>query len=527
MTFSLAVGGRLGARPFRPRDSTLPRAGAKMESVTNAWRVALNRLGQSVTCALPGGFAVALVTALCYRLHFGFAISSFLYLLIVLFQSLAGDFLCSIVVALAAVGCLDYFFVYPLYSFAIGRGMDAVALLSFLTTALVVTKLVLRANAAAESASRQREQVDRLYRLSQEFMARKPVPTSGREFLDLFQGIFGSRAVCMFDADNFEMYSAGRSHKGLAEKTRDAYISGSDTDNPVLDIAVRRLQVAGRVTGAIGFEGLEHPELTSGHLAALAATFLERTRVLREASKTAAAAQMEVYRSAVLDALAHEFKTPLATILAAAGGIREAGPLIPEQLQMAEMVETEAARLGGLTSRLLRMARLDREEVKPRMELVDVGSVVAQLVQQYARRSADRQICFTPSGPVEAQADPELLRLALSQLLDNACKYSQPGSVVTVQVEKYPEDIAIRVSNNGSSITTPDQWRIFDRFYRGMDATHLAPGSGLGLYVARKIATAHGGRLDLEAQVVTDGDVTFRLTIPSLRAEADYVVTTH
>ena len=478
-------------------------------------------------CAVPGGLAVALVTGLCYRLHSGFTITSFLYLLVVLFQSLAADFLCSIAVSLAAAGCLDYFFVEPLYSFAIGEGIDAVALLSFLTTALVVTKLVLRANAAAESALRQREQVDRLYRLSQRFMARKPVTGGGAEFLDLFHGIFGCTAVCLFEADTTELTSAGRSQRGLADKTRDAYVAGSDADDSALRISVRRLQVAGRVIGAVGFEGLDNPELTSGPLAALAATFLERTRVLREASEAAAAAQTEVYRSAVLDALAHEFKTPLATILAAAGGIREAGPLLPEQSQMAEMVETEAARMGGLASRLVRMARLDREEVKPRMELIDVTSILSNLAAQFARRSPDRLICFDASGPLEAQADPELLRLAVSQLLENACKYSQPGSAVTVHVEKYTEDIAIRVSNNGSSISVPDQWRIFDRFYRGVDASHLAPGSGLGLYVARKIATAHGGRLDLESQVGTDGEVTFRLTIPVLKAEADYVVTTN
>jgi two-component system sensor histidine kinase KdpD len=475
---------------------------------------------------VPGAIAVALMTGVCNRLHWGFTVASFLFLLIVLFQSLAGDFFSSITISLAAVGCLDYFFVDPLYSFSIAKRMDAIALLAFLSTALVVTRLVLRVEAKAESASRQREQLDRLYRLSQRLLALKPTPAVGTEFLEPFQGMFGSTAVCLFEADTAELHSIGHSQGGLPEKTREAYLSDSDRDDSPLGISVRRLRVAGRTTGAIGFEGLERSESTSGPLAALAAMLLERTRALRDASKAAAEAQTEVYRSAVLDALAHEFKTPLATILAAAGGIQEAGPLMPEQRQMAEMVEAEAARLGGLASRLLRLARLDREEVRPRMELVDVESVVAQLVQQYERRSPDRRICFTPAGALELLADPELLRLAVSQLLENACKYSQPGSAVTVEVERHTQDLAIRVSNNGSSIAPADQRRIFERFYRGTDAIHLTPGSGLGLYVARKIAAAHGGRLDLESQAGTEGEVTFRLTIPDLKAETDYVVTT-
>lgn len=84
--------------------------------------------------------------------------------------------------------------------------------------------------------------------------------------------------------------------------------------------------------------------------------------------------EAEMFRGAMLDALAHELKTPLATIVMAAGGIREGGPLRREQLELAETVEEEASRLGQLTTRLLRLARLDREEIKPHIELTDIRS---------------------------------------------------------------------------------------------------------------------------------------------------------
>ena len=158
------------------------------------------------------------MTGVGNRLHWGFTVSSFLFLLIVLFQSLAGDFFSSITISLAAVGCLDYFFVDPLYSFTIAKRMDAVALLAFLSTALVVTRLVLRVEAKAESAARQREQLDRLYRLSQRLLALKPLPAVGTEFLEPFQGMFGSTAVCLFDADTAELHSIGHSREGLPKK---------------------------------------------------------------------------------------------------------------------------------------------------------------------------------------------------------------------------------------------------------------------------------------------------------------------
>jgi two-component system sensor histidine kinase KdpD len=402
-----------------------------------------------------------------------------------------------------------------------------VALVSFLATALVITELVQRTRLKTASARAERERLDSLYRLSQRLLAMKPEAVEKMKFLELFLGSFGSTAICMFDADEAESHMVGSSDTGLPDRTRDAYLTGRDTDDPQAGISVRRLQVAGSVVGAIGFENLEDPKLTSSHLAMLTAALLERTRALREASEAAAAAQTEVYRSAILDALAHEFKTPLATILAAAGGLSEAGHLNAAQFEMADMVETEASRLGSLTSRLLRMARLDREEVKPRMETIDITAVLSQLVDQQTRRSPDRQLCFSPQrSGLEVQADPELLRLGISQLLENACKYSEPGSTVRIQVEQQTEYTTIRVSNSGSFISARDQGRIFERFYRGADASHLAPGSGLGLYVARKIAAAHGGGLDLEDQPQPHGDITFRFTIPNAKGKTDHVVKT-
>jgi two-component system sensor histidine kinase KdpD len=423
------------------------------------------------------------------------------------------------------VGCLEYFFVEPRVSFAIAHGADAVALAVFLTASLVVTRLVSRVSAEAESARLQEQRLARLYRLAQQLLAMEPQPEIGPRFLERFRSVFGMTAVCIMDGDTAQLHFAGVSRGNLAERTREAYVAGQDVADPAAGITVRRLLVAGKNTGCMGFEGLEDAEVISDPLAALAAALLERARALRAASDAAAAAQAEEYRGAILDALAHEFKTPLATILAAAGGVREAGPLLPPQVEMMETVESEAARLGNLTSRLLRMARVEREEIKPRMETLELIPLLERLTDQFARRSLDRRILLLkPAGSPEVKADQQLLLLALGQLLENACKYSQPGSTVTVELQAREDKMEICVSNPGGSIPSREQYRIFDRFYRG-SAARLTPGSGLGLYVARKIALAHGGALDFTPREPGDDDVSFRLTIPTLRGTRDHVVT--
>ena len=188
---------------------------------------------------------------------------------------------------------------------------------------------------------------------------------------------------------------------------------------------------------------------------------------------------------------------------------------------MAETVESEATRLGSLTSRLLQVARLDREEIEPLMEVTDTAAVVADIVEQYKRLPLDRQISFVRHGDsADAWADPELLRLALNQLLDNALKYSLPDSEIKVELEPQGDMVYIRVSNSGSSIAAAEQTRIFERFYRGAEARRFTTGSGLGLYVARKIALAHGGMLDLDIQRLNEG-VTFYLAIPRVKGETE------
>ncbi len=473
-----------------------------------------------------GSLAVILLTLVSFRAQMEFSSVIPLYTLLVVLQSLTGDFKSSAVISVLSAGCLDFFFTEPLFSWRIAHPMDALALVAFIVTALVITNLVSRVRKEATSATLQKDRLDRLYQLSQQLLALDPEATQGEKFLEPFRRLFGVTAISLFDADTAELNSLGDSQCDLAEQTREAYLRGIDLSEADSPAHVRCLRVRGRVTGAIGFEGLEDGSETSGSLAALTTTFVERTHAFRRASVAAADTQTAVYRSALLDALAHEFKTPLATILAAAGGIREAGPLALEQQEMADTVENEAARLGSLTSRLLRTARLDSEEIRPRVELTDLTSLIAHIAGQYSARSEERRIVVTyPQDAMDVQADPALLRLTLNQLIENACKYSKPGSTVSIEIEPQTDAVVVKVSNNGSSIPSDERSRIFERFYRGADAKRSTSGSGLGLFVARKIALAHGGALDLEARDHPNDSVTFCLKLPNTKDETQYVLT--
>jgi two-component system sensor histidine kinase KdpD len=463
---------------------------------------------------------MALLTTAAFRLHLSFITASFCDLLLVVAQSLSGDFISSALAAVLAVACLDYFFVEPLFSFQVNSALDTLGLAAFLIVSLVITRLVTRVRAGTELSRLNHEKLQRLHNLAQELFAVSPDAKGGDQLLQPFCGVFGVRAVCYFDAASADVHVAGAVSDALEKKTGEAYIHGKDQEDREHKITARCVRVGGRTTGAVGFEGLEDPELTAGPLAALAAAHLERTHSFHHASQAAAAAQTEAYRTAILDALAHEFKTPLATILTAAGALREAHSLAPEEREMAELVEAEAARLGRLASRLIRTARLEREEVKPWIELIDADAVVEDAVKQYKRPSGGRRIVvFKECDCCEVMADPDLLRLAVSQLLDNACKYSEPESTVALTISRAQSQILVRVRSSGNAIPSAERSKIFDRFYRGADGRRTGPGSGLGLFVARKIAVALGGSLDLDTNAGNGDGAVFRLALPVPESE--------
>jgi two-component system sensor histidine kinase KdpD len=459
--------------------------------------------------------AIGLLTFTGYKFHFNNATIVLLFLLVVVLQSLTGRVIASVLVAIAAAGCLDYFFLPPILTFRVDDPMDGLALSVFVVVAAVVAYQVSRVRVEGLRAQRHGTEVEQVYEVALRLLLLTPDQVAGVPALKVFRDVLGASAICLFDASTVDLKVEGNSQHDLAARTRQGFIFGKDTDDDKCGVHIRCLKIGNVTAGAIGFEGLPHPDTVSPALPVLAAAALERAHTFRRTSHEIAATQAEVFRTAVLDALAHEFKTPLATILAVTGGIRASQKLDPDQEEMADIIESEVARLSLLTTRLLRTAQLDRQEMKPRREAVDLVPLVERTVHRYMAQYPERAVTIASSRTsFEVFVDVQLLELTVAQLLDNAVKYSRPASAIDVTVRQEEEFITLRVRNEGNSIPNGERDRIFERFYRGASVRNLVSGSGLGLYVARKIAAAHGGSLIL---INDDGDsgVIFSLKLPS------------
>jgi two-component system sensor histidine kinase KdpD len=468
-----------------------------------------------------GCIVAAAITAACFYAHLNYLVPSLLYLLVVVFQSVSSGYASAATVSVIAAVCLDYFFIPPVLEWDISDPEEVLALITYLVTSLVVTRLVSSLRVQTKIIEAKRKEVALLYETASRLLLLEPA-SAARRAPGIFRERFGLNAVCLFDATVATLQLDGPPRHGLVEETRNTYLRARDYRDPDGWVRVHCLYKEGKPVGAVGFEGRFDDEATVMPLFALAAIAFERDLSFRAASKAAADAQAEMLRSAILDAFAHEFKTSQAVIMAAAGSLRETGGLRPEQMEMADVIESEVGRLNRLTTRLLRMARLDRDDVQPTMELISLGTLVAHLIGQYRGQSADHPVSIRIRQDLpDVKADPELMNLALLQLLDNACKYSRPGSEVSVDLNRHGEFAEVLVTNDGCPIREEESERIFDRLYRGAATEKESSGAGLGLYVARKIVRAHAGYLDLCRNHNAPGTTTFRLRLPIVEGKTN------
>ena len=175
-----------------------------------------------------------------------------------------------------------------------------------------------------------------------------------------------------------------------------------------------------------------------------------------------------------------------------------------------------------MISWLDRITRLNQEEISPRMDATNLTVLIAQAVEQCSRIWPGQRIVFAGRESFfKVFGDGELIRLALSQLLDQACKFAEPGSAVQVEIEALGGAVVVRVSIEGNGIPYHDLDHVFERSYLGSRAPSFATGSGLGLYVGRKIAVAHGGTLDFDAERTGSDCVVFRLSLPRANGQLD------
>ena len=246
--------------------------------------------------------------------------------------------------------------------------------------------------------------------------------------------------------------------------------------------------------GSLVLRGETGP-LTNNAIASLIAITFDRYRAFANESRIETERRTEQLRATVLDSLAHAYKTPLTAIRAASTGLGEMGRLSPGQADLVGLIDEQTHAAGRLDQPATdhRTARCGRS-CYSRDSQVSVGTLIEEVVAALKDRLASMKVAIEIEDEnLVLGCDQQLMTMLLTQYIDNACKYSNFGSTITIRVLVAGAEAIFSVHSFGPVIPMADRERIFDRYYRSSTYADRAPGTGIGLSVARRAAQIHGG----------------------------------
>jgi len=335
----------------------------------------------------------------------------------------------------------------------------------------------------------------------------------GPQLAELIHEIFALEAVVVFDSDLHEVYQAGYWGVDARDLAQNAYYFEKSDEDPVTGIGRRVLRLGSVPIGSVVLKGDTSP-LTNDSIASLIAISFDRYRAFVNESQIDAAHRTEQLRTAVLDSLAHAYKTPLTAIRAASTGLGEMSHLTNGQSELIALIDEQTGLLNELTTRLLTTAHLDAQEITIQATSVGVGSLIEEVVTCLRERLASmRVVVELENEEMSLYCDRQLMVALLTQYIDNACKYSNFGSTISIRVVPSKRELIFSVHSFGPLIPVTDRERIFDRYYRSSSSSSRASGTGLGLSVSKRIARVHGGHVWVTSE---EGlGTTFFVAIPT------------
>lgn len=335
----------------------------------------------------------------------------------------------------------------------------------------------------------------------------------GPQLAVLVQSIFEVESVAIFDADLHEVYRIGEWFDGLEELLQNIYVFETVGDDPETGLVRRVLQMGNLPIGAMLLRG-EPSALVASAIASVIAITFDRYHAFANENRTEQARQTEQLRTTVLDSLAHEYKTPLTVIEAASSGLSAMGSLSPAQTGLVTMIEEQAKLLTQLTTRLLKTARLQASDLVPHSESVNIASLIEDVVASLREPLSKITIKIVLSrDDLSVYCDRSLLVALLTQYVDNAGKYANVGTTVTIHAAEDVTDIVFSVHSFGPVIPTEDYERIFDRYFRCSGSDNKVPGTGIGLSVAKRTAQAQGGHVWVTSDIRKG--TTFYASLPT------------
>ena len=429
------------------------------------------------------------------------------FLLLVVAVSLVGGLFPAVLAAVGGFLVLNYFFTPPVRMFTVAERENLLALLAFLVVAVSISTVVDIAARRTREASRARAEAATLSTLAGSVLrGSRPIPA----LLEQVRETFALDAVTLLERPEavaepalgnanqaWTVVASVGSPVGLAPGDGDAQVHVDDSYTVVL---------SGHPLAAQDRRVLEA-------FAAQATVALRQERLEQAAAAASTLAEVDRLRTALLNAVSHDFRTPLASAKAAVGTLRTPDLVLSDEdrAELLATAEESLDRLTGLVENLLDMSRLQAGSLALVIQPIDVADVISAALSSLGQ-SASEVIIYVPEETPEVAADPALLERTIANLVQNAVRHSPPDAPPQVTVSAYSAAVEIRVTDCGPGVPEDDWEKIFQPFQRLGDRDNTT-GVGLGLALSRGLVEAMSGTLSPEA--TPGGGLTMIIALPA------------
>ncbi|MBW8779165.1 MAG: DUF4118 domain-containing protein [Burkholderiales bacterium] len=469
-------------------------------------------------------WAVAWVLMLGLDRHIGLAQAA---ITLVLASALAAIWLplvSSLLTTTAAVLAFDWFIVPPKHSFSVELSEDVLLVIEILILSWVVTALLARGRVLAARARRSARHADQMRRLGDALRDAEDPLRRGEALREALVELTGQPARLLLLRDATAAPNDDTAAATLGEPGADELVglwhcvrlcrpfgpgTGHEPELPALYLPLRgaEAQAYGAALLSLGPNAMvtEDVLVQAQALCDQLGQLLHRARTQRDAESANALAQAQAMRNALLAAISHDYRTPLAAILGAASSLRDQGAkLAPEQRErLTQSIMAETRQLSRLTDNTLQLVRLDAPGVKLALDWESPDELAGAAIERARRHDPERRLkVWAEPGLPLVRCDAVLFSQMLENLIDNALKYSDAPAPVELHVRRHGAHIVFAVRDSGPGVEASWRERIFDVFQRGdwRTGSHNSAaqrGAGVGLAVCRAIARAHGGELQL------------------------------
>ena len=427
----------------------------------------------------------------------------------------------AVIAAIASAGATVFFFYPPIYSFVIEDPQHLIELSLFGFVAIVTGHLASNLRRHADLASRRETEMRDLYTLSRRLIAAHTTRDIYAAIREHLTSITSYRTIL------FETLARGGSGATLAsegqvpeqvKRAAEVVAEGDkgSANGRVVEDGEGRIWLVRAISGRAGDFCVLAVDLGPqvgkmvdtirervDAVLADATAMLDRLDLAHALSDARVHSETEALRDALIGSVSHRLRTPLASILGTATVISRApgNSGDPRLASLAEILRDEVDRLNNGVQDLLDAALISSKGVRMNCEWVELADIVNATVDRRQRLLAGHRVHLDTAGELPLiYVDPILLEQALGQIVDNAAKYSQPGSTITVAARTEGASVVLSVQDEGIGLVGEERTRLWERFFRGERRASNVSGSGLGLWITKAFVTANGGEIEASSE---------------------------